>query len=135
MDWQLSKNWRRAILSMNASPPMSFSTAPILHTCEKDTVSAYVNKQSLVTLTAKRWGELPKGKFTRMTQINCVISRMTHIFQKLLEYFLVEIALIHSYNKKKILPKYPYHLVVGRFIFKKINLSSNKSVYKICLEK
>ena len=74
------------------------------------------------------------GKFTKLTQINCLITRMTHIFWKLLKKNLVEIALTHSSNKK-ILPKWPYYLIDGIFVFKKINLSTNKSVYKICVEK
>ena len=59
---------------------------------------------------------------------------MTYIFWKLLKYFLVEIVLTHSCNKKT-LPKYPYYLIDDRFVFKTINLSTNKSVYKICVEK
>ena len=58
-----------------------------------------------------------KEKFTKMTQINYVIIRVTHIFQKYYNAFLVENTLARSYN-----------------IFKKIIMSNNKFVYKIWLK-
>ena len=63
-----------------------------------------------------------------MTLIDLRITRMTHVFSKLLEYFSVKLALSHSYNKKKNITKVPS--TTDLFFLRK-NLSSNKSIYKI----
>ena len=70
-----------------------------------------------------------------MTQISYVITRMTHIFFKFIKIFFGSKLPLHIVITKKTLPKCPYYLIDGRFVFKKINLSTNKSVYKICVEK
>ena len=48
-------------------------------------MEVFVSKKSLITW----YGTLlnKKRKCTKMTQINCVITRMTHIIKKLSEYF------------------------------------------------
>ena len=91
-----------------------------------------VSANRLVTIRVFSFGQAVK--FTKITQINYIITRMT--FLKIIRlFFLFEIAFTHSYNKKNITK---ISLAFNRwqiYFFKNVNLLSNKFVYKICIEK